>query len=45
MKAMAELDGKQFKSVADEDALPQTEEEKKGRPGEGRGRKAPCWRP
>ena len=29
MKAMAELDGKQFKSVADEDALPQTEEEKK----------------
>ena len=29
MKAMTELDGKQFKSVADEDALPQTEEEKK----------------
>ena len=29
MKAMAELDGKQFKSVADEDALPQTDEEKK----------------
>ena len=29
MKALAELDGKQFKSVADEDALPQTEEEKK----------------
>ena len=28
-EAMAELDGKQFKSVADEDALPQTEEEKK----------------
>lgn len=29
MKALVELDGKQFKSVADEDALPQTEEEKK----------------
>ena len=29
MKALAELNGKQFKSVADEDALPQTEEEKK----------------
>ena len=29
MKALADLDGKQFKSVADEDALPQTEEEKK----------------
>jgi len=29
MKALMELDGKQFKSVADEDALPQTEEEKK----------------
>ena len=29
MKALAGLNGKQFKSVADEDALPQTEEEKK----------------
>jgi len=29
MKALAELDGKQFKSVSDEDALPQSEEEKK----------------
>lgn len=29
MKALAEIDGKQFKSVNDEDALPQTEEEKK----------------
>ena len=29
MKALAEIDGKQFKSVADEDALPQTDEEKK----------------
>ena len=29
MKALVELNGKQFKSVADEDALPQTEEEKK----------------
>lgn len=29
MKALAEIDGKQFKSVTEEDALPQTEEEKK----------------
>jgi len=29
MKALAEMDGKQFKSVTDEDALPQSEEEKK----------------
>ena len=29
MKALAEIDGKQFKSVADDDALPQTDEEKK----------------
>ena len=29
MKALGEMDGKQFKSVNDEDALPQTEEEKK----------------
>ena len=29
MKALGEIDGKQFKSVSDEDALPQTEEEKK----------------
>ena len=29
MKALAEIDGKQFKSVNDEDALPQTDEEKK----------------
>ncbi len=29
MKALAEIDGKKFKSVAEEDALPQTEEEKK----------------
>ena len=29
MKALGELDGKQFKSVTEEDALPQTEEEKK----------------
>ena len=29
MKALMEIDGKQFKSVNDEDALPQTEEEKK----------------
>ncbi len=29
MKALGELDGKQFKSVNEEDALPQTEEEKK----------------
>jgi len=29
MKTLAEMDGKQFKSVSDEDALPQTEEEKK----------------
>ena len=29
MKALVDLDGKQFKSVNDEDALPQTEEEKK----------------
>ena len=29
MKALVELNGKQFKSVADEDALPQTEEEMK----------------
>ena len=29
MKALDEVDGKKFKSVADEDALPQTEEEKK----------------
>ena len=28
MKALGEIDGKQFKSVSDEDALPQTEEEK-----------------
>jgi len=29
MQALGEVDGKQFKSVSDEDALPQTEEEKK----------------
>ena len=29
MQALGEIDGKQFKSVNDEDALPQTEEEKK----------------
>ena len=29
MKALMEIDGKQFKSVNDEDALPQTDEEKK----------------
>ncbi|MBQ8851415.1 MAG: molecular chaperone HtpG, partial [Oscillibacter sp.] len=29
MKALEEMDGKKFKSVTDEDALPQTEEEKK----------------
>ena len=29
MQALGEIDGKAFKSVADEDALPQTEEEKK----------------
>ena len=29
MKGLAEIDGKKFKSVNDEDALPQTEEEKK----------------
>ena len=29
MKALAEVDGKKFKSVNDEDALPQSEEEKK----------------
>ena len=29
MKGLGELDGKQFKSVTEEDALPQTEEEKK----------------
>ncbi|MEA4933062.1 MAG: molecular chaperone HtpG [Lawsonibacter sp.] len=29
MKALAEIDGKKFKSVSEEDALPQTEEEKK----------------
>ena len=29
MKALAEIDGKKFKSVADDDAIPQTEEEKK----------------
>ena len=29
MKALEEMDGKKFKSVSDEDALPQTEEEKK----------------
>ena len=29
MKALDEVDGKKFKSVADDDALPQTEEEKK----------------
>ena len=29
MKALMEMDGKQFKSVADEDALPQSDEEKK----------------
>ena len=29
MKALGEVNGKQFKSVSDEDALPQTEEEKK----------------
>jgi len=29
MKGLGEIDGKKFKSVADEDALPQTEEEKK----------------
>ena len=29
MKALGEIDGKQFKSVNEEDALPQTEEEKK----------------
>ena len=29
MKALAEIDGKKFKSVSDEDALPQTDEEKK----------------
>ena len=29
MKALGEMDGKQFKSVNEEDALPQTEEEKK----------------
>ena len=29
MKALGEIDGKTFKSVADEDALPQTDEEKK----------------
>ena len=29
MKALAEIDGKKFKSVTEEDALPQTEEEKK----------------
>jgi len=29
MKALGEMEGKQFKSVSDEDALPQSEEEKK----------------
>ena len=29
MKALAEIDGKKFKSVADDDAIPQTAEEKK----------------
>ncbi|MCI9157466.1 MAG: molecular chaperone HtpG, partial [Lawsonibacter sp.] len=29
MKGLGEIDGKQFKSVTEEDALPQTEEEKK----------------
>ncbi len=29
MKALGEIDGKKFKSVSEEDALPQTEEEKK----------------
>ncbi len=29
MKALGEIDGKKFKSVSDEDALPQTDEEKK----------------
>ena len=29
MQALGELDGKKFKSVSDEDALPQSEEEKK----------------
>ncbi|MEM5779888.1 MAG: molecular chaperone HtpG, partial [Lawsonibacter sp.] len=29
MKSLAEIDGKKFKSVSEEDALPQTEEEKK----------------
>jgi len=29
MKSLGEIDGKQFKSVSDDDALPQTEEEKK----------------
>jgi len=29
MKGLGEIDGKQFKSVSDEDAIPQTEEEKK----------------
>jgi len=29
MKALGEMDGKKFKSVSEEDALPQTEEEKK----------------
>ena len=29
MQSLGEIDGKKFKSVADEDALPQTEEEKK----------------
>ena len=43
MNALREIDGKQFKSVSEEDALPQSEEEK--RPLRRRPRPArTCWR-
>ena len=43
MKGLREIDGKEFKSVTEEDALPQTEEER--RPPRRRPRRVnPCWR-
>ena len=46
MKALGEIDGKQFKSVNDEDR-PAPRPTRRSRPpqGEGRGRQARCWRP
>ena len=44
MQALGEIDGKKFKSATAEDALPQTEEEKKAAEGEGLRRASPSWK-